>query len=253
MKHAAPRQGMHAGPWMCSTYSAVSAVSRSALNARGCAPLPFAKLIRSAEPFCSNTGRTSDATRMSAGSPLRASPQMASQLPLSFVAGSPVRTSQALATDAASMENAADCGVSLRASFASYDPATQSWRTCPTSAAADSVRYSETWPHSGMTRSGIAYRLPRLVPHMSATACGLWPTPDRGLAKSSGSRNLPGSRANVGVSLTDALMYGNSATCRNRVEASRVNPVWVEWLMGYPEGWSDLQPSVMQLCLSLPS
>src|SRR6185436_8568252 len=99
-----------------------------------------------------------------------------------------------------------------------------SWKTSRHSAAEDSVLFSETWPHSGMTRNGIAYQLPRLVPHMFASACGLWPTPDRGLAKSSGSRNLKGSRANLGVSLTDALLFGNSETCRSRAGRSRVNP-----------------------------
>lgn len=42
----------------------------------------------------------------------------------------------------------------------------------------------------------------------------LLPTPTSGDAKASGSRNLKGSKANAGVSLTDATRFGNSTTPR---------------------------------------
>jgi DNA (cytosine-5)-methyltransferase 1 len=41
-----------------------------------------------------------------------------------------------------------------------------------------------------------------------------WPTATAGDAKSSGSRNLEGSKAHQGVSLTDAVRFGNSTTPR---------------------------------------
>jgi hypothetical protein len=46
-------------------------------------------------------------------------------------------------------------------------------------------------------------------------AGALLPTVTAGDAKASGSRNLPGSNANPGVSLTDALIYGGSTTPRS--------------------------------------
>ena len=42
----------------------------------------------------------------------------------------------------------------------------------------------------------------------------LLPTPTEGDGKSSGSRNLEGSKAHPGVSLTDAILFGNSTTPR---------------------------------------
>lgn len=42
-----------------------------------------------------------------------------------------------------------------------------------------------------------------------------WPTPTAGDAKGAGSRNLEGSEAHAGVSLTDAVRFGNSTTPRN--------------------------------------
>jgi hypothetical protein len=64
-------------------------------------------------------------------------------------------------------------------SLASYDPATSSWRTSQDSWL-DTEGWGqslETWPPSGMTRNGTAYRLPPSVPRTSATASGSWHTP----------------------------------------------------------------------------
>jgi DNA (cytosine-5)-methyltransferase 1 len=107
----------------------------------------------------------------------------------------------------------------------------------------------------------------------SAAVASMWPTPTAGDAKASGSRNLEGSSAHAGVSLTDAVRYGNSSTPRwatpksspsgpdyaraGREESGgddlatqvargtpgQLNPTWVEWLMGFPLGWTDLEPS----------
>ena len=108
-------------------------------------------------------------------------------------------------------------------------------------------------------------------------AVKLWPTPTAGDAKSSGSRNLEGSKAHPGVSLTDAVRTGDSTTPRrwrtpsasdglggpmnpaDRLDQGHnlnlkeqvwdgggngsLNPTWVEWLMGFPPGWTDLDAS----------
>jgi DNA (cytosine-5)-methyltransferase 1 len=100
-----------------------------------------------------------------------------------------------------------------------------------------------------------------------------WPTPTAGDGKASGSRNLEGSRAHPGVRLTDADRYGNSTTPRWPTPTTRdhkdtgdsiangtvpvngllgravgpsseggsLNPTWVEWLMGFPLGWTDCE------------
>jgi hypothetical protein len=99
---------------------------------------------------------------------------------------------------------------------------------------------------------------------------GLWPTPTVGDSESSGSRNLPGSSANAGVSLTDAVKFGNSNTPRLPTPAARdyrfpntndnqkgqlpnviggaLNPTWVEWLMGLPLGWTGCEPLATVSC-----
>jgi hypothetical protein len=64
---------------------------------------------------------------------------------------------------------------------------------------------------------------------MLCHAVRMWPTPTAHLAKetnapSEATRNEPTISSLVGGSL---------------------NPTWVEWLMGFPEGWTDLKPSEM--------
>jgi hypothetical protein len=69
---------------------------------------------------------------------------------------------------------------------------------------------------------------------------GMWPTPDanrRGQAKNPNSATRP-SGAKKQRSLEDAV-----ATCGDR---GPLNPTWVEWLMGFPIGWTDLGDSATQ-------
>lgn len=95
---------------------------------------------------------------------------------------SPARISQWLAKALGSPEAVLAYGRNTHASFASFDPATSSWRTFQRSLVEDLERYSETWPRSGMTQNGIAFQLPTLAPLTDETESGLWPTPNAGLA-----------------------------------------------------------------------
>ena len=104
---------------------------------------------------------------------------------------------------------------------------------------------------------------------------GMWPTPTAGDAKASGSRNTESSKAHFGVSLTDAVrgdrgsgrmwptpcatvmdmdsmerlrLSGQARTAmKDRGESyqtqttGQLNPTWVEWLMGFPLGWTALK------------
>lgn len=94
-----------------------------------------------------------------------------------------------------------------------------------------------------------------------------WPTPTAGDAKASGSRSLASSKAHAGTSLTDALRPDRSTAEREwatpckrdhktgqlpsreggealSVQAgggNRLNPDWVETLMGLPTGWTNTE------------
>ena len=45
-------------------------------------------------------------------------------------------------------------------------------------------------------------------------------------------------------SLRDCVEFTNPAPLGK--PAGSLNPTWVEWLMGYPEGWTDLEDSETQ-------
>ena len=74
-------------------------------------------------------------------------------------------------------------------------------------------------------------------------AVRMWPTPTAGDSRSSGSRNTATSNARPGVSLTDAVRGDGGKGRRNSPNIGALNPNWVDWLMGYPTGWTDLGAS----------
>ena len=102
---------------------------------------------------------------------------------------------------------------------------------------------------------------------------GYVPTPTAGDAKASGSRNTENSAAHYGLSLTDAVRgdggvgrlptstvndsKNNGAPSQSRRQSPNLNavavpaggplnPPWIEWLMGFPIGWTDCEPSEMR-------
>lgn len=93
-----------------------------------------------------------------------------------------------------------------------------------------SDEYSQTWPSAGAMLAGIAYRLPMLVPRTSDTGSGFWATPT--------SRDWRSGKA------SQKTMGRNSRPLSEQV-GGHLNPDWVEWLMGYPIGWSALEPLEM--------
>ena len=78
-------------------------------------------------------------------------------------------------------QNDQDYGLNSAELLAMYDQDTQSWRTSQHSLVETTggglERFLETWPRSGMTRNGTAYRLPNLVRTITEIGSGLLPTP----------------------------------------------------------------------------
>ena len=155
---------------------------------------------------------------------------------------SPASSEESMTTDGFGMKSSA--------SFASYDPLM-----------ADGLEeYSGRWPRAGMTRNGIAYRQPPLVPRTSATGSSLWPTPTAsdgtggpGNSGREGGLNLrtavrwptPTARdwkdgASIGKAPVNSLL---GRAVGPSPESGSLNPTWVEWLMGFPIGWTDCAPS----------
>ena len=78
------------------------------------------------------------------------------------------------------MEKIPQCGITWRGWLAKFDPDLYSWKTAQCSFIEESGESLETFPASGMTRNGMLWELPTLAHRTSATASGLWRTPDTG-------------------------------------------------------------------------
>jgi len=179
---------------------------------------------------------------------------------MSSVGDSPARTSASPGPEADWPASDPGCGPNTCDSFASYDPDTSSWRTSQRSWLEGWERFSATWPRAGMTRSGTASQLKPLAPTTREIASGLWPTPTV-----NGNYNRKGASATSGDGLATAVRRWPTPTARDyrspgtperlaraKRESSRgqplteevggqLNPTWVEWLMGYPTGWTELK------------
>ena len=170
-------------------------------------------------------------------------------------AASRARTSALPAKAQALTEPAAECGDIWRGSLARFDPDTFSWKTAQPSLLEDLGESLVTWPRSGMTAAGQCWELPMLGRRTRGTDFGLWPT-----ITVCGNYNRKGASATSGDGLATAVQKWPTPTAHNAKEtnapsealrneptlASRVggqlNPTWVEWLMGWPLGWTDLKP-----------
>lgn len=133
-----------------------------------------------------------------------------------------------------------------------FNPEESSWRMSPDCYGYMEKLSSQTLPLWGLIVNGELYQLEMPMLNTSGNDGGVlpgnqaeesWPTPTSGDSKSSCSRNTSTSKANRGMSLTDAVM-GDGGGGRNGLgrQGTLLNPDFVEWLMGWPIGWTSLEP-----------
>jgi hypothetical protein len=156
-------------------------------------------------------------------------------------------------------ESEAECGEKWRGSFTKYDPDSRSWKTHQCSLAGDLEPFSETFPQWGLMRDGECWEQPTLEQTIRGIEFGLsqqiFPTP---VASDTSSRNAKYKQG--GTPLSYAVKIYPTPTCHNSKEGAfpseynrktpslathaggKLNPTWVEWLMGWTLGWTDLKP-----------
>jgi len=157
------------------------------------------------------------------------------------------------------MENDQECGEKWLASFVKYDPDTSSWRTHQCSLLGDLDEFLETWPQWGLMRDGECWEQRTLEQTIRGTESGLLPTPnarDWKDSQTAGNRKSPGlgvvahwptprTKGMCGGSGSWDLLNKNTTVEEARLmgagNGGQLNPPWVEWLMGWPLGWTDLK------------
>jgi hypothetical protein len=137
------------------------------------------------------------------------------------------------------MEKEAECGDTWRGWLAKYDPDSCSWKTPQCSLLGEEQESLGTLPRWGMTVDGLLWEQPMLEPITSETGCGSWPTPNAwdGQRGPRSAENLATKKHQI--TLVTAVKHSPTTDHQN---GGRLNPTWVEWLMGWPLGWTDLKP-----------
>ena len=181
------------------------------------------------------------------------------------------RTSPQQEKERESTAHALGCGRTCPESLAKSDPASRSWKTAQCSLLAGLDEFSETWPRWGTMRNGVCWERTTAEPRTDEIESGLWPTPSSNKQTASGDLvNADGSpwdgiskphSAKTGkpvqTALLDAVRRWPTPTCRDWKSGTgaqerpghalplssaiggQLNPPWVEWLMGWPIGWTD--------------
>ena len=162
-----------------------------------------------------------------------------------------------------STESDLECGRTWQGSLAKYDLATCSWKIAQCSLVEGLDVFSETWPRWGTMRAGVCWELSTPARLTNASEYGSKPngvsffnTPTtEGLDGGSNSRRAlkkrqqstyptPTAHDARDSGLSPSQFLRRSTTLPVAVGGS-LNPNWVEWLMGWPPGWTDYAPLEM--------
>jgi len=136
-------------------------------------------------------------------------------------------------------------------SFARWDRDFACWKTFQVSLLTNTLEpFSGSWPRAGTVFDGIAYQRAPAAPLTRGTGSGLWATPNaadcQGTTGGGQGRNL---RTDVRWTTPCAddtgarqKKYSQGGKALSMQAGGQLNPPWVEWLMGWPIGWSALEP-----------
>jgi hypothetical protein len=134
----------------------------------------------------------------------------------------------------------ADYGSKWRELSVRYDLGSCSWKTHRCLWSEDLEPLSVTFPRWGMILDGVLWE--RITQELitSEIESGYWPTPTAHNAKEG---NYPAESKRATPTLASQV-------------GGKLNPTWVEWLMGWPHDWTNLDPiscaEVLRFKLSFP-
>ena len=193
---------------------------------------------------------------------------------MSSQAASPAKTSALQESKQVLRASAVDSGQSAPVLLGSFSRDMPSLKTCQTCLMENGElglsEFSGTFPRSGMMRSGTVYQLPNLARTITEIGSGLLPTPVASDMGSASSKRI-NQTGHPKAALREAVFWptpnasqggttGNwkpvrdsghtvqlslAQSVRNlRIQQGKpfggLNPTWVEWLMGFPLGHTDL-------------
>ena len=155
------------------------------------------------------------------------------------------------------MESGQECGEKWQGSFAKFDPSSSLWKTHQCSLIEDWEQFSQIWPTWGSMRNGACWERQTLGLNTTEREFGLLPdndkffhTPTTGSSGGSNSRKAMQKRGVVWPTPTTGTGGGNAGGSGVRRTAkengtyvpSSINPNLQEWLMGWPQDWTEIKP-----------
>jgi len=168
--------------------------------------------------------------------------------------------------------SAQECGEKWRASFTKFNRDTLSWKTHQCLLLGDLEPFLETWPQWGLMRDGECWEQRTLEQTIRGTESGLsqamWLTPrvveidetPENFRRRMNSKRKNDRKNGFGSLTMQVKAMLPTPTCHNSKEGAypaeftkrtptlathaggKLNPTWVEWLMGWPLEWTDLKP-----------
>jgi hypothetical protein len=179
------------------------------------------------------------------------------ELLMLFRAGFPAKTLAQQEKEQELTVNGQECGVKWQGSFAKYDLNMCLWKTHQCSLIEDWVQFLEIWPTWGSMRNGACWERQTLGLNTIEREFGLLPdnerffhTPTTGSSGGSNSRKAMVKRGVTWPTPTTGTGGGNAGGSGVRRTAkengtyvpSLINPNLQEWLMGWPQDWTEIKP-----------
>jgi hypothetical protein len=139
------------------------------------------------------------------------------------------------------MEKNQDSGKKWQGWLAKLDQDSYLWKTAQCSLIEDLDEYLQTFPRSGMTQNGLLWDVPSLEQNIKETESGLWGTPTTS-QDFKPIRKLAPSEAN---GTHGKILVGSIGKEHPHLIGRYLKPLVTEYLMGWPIGWTDLEPLEM--------
>jgi hypothetical protein len=95
-----------------------------------------------------------------------------------------------------------------------------------------------TWKESATPAGRLLFQLAVSMPDTDETESGLWPTPRANKVHPEITEQNRDQLAERDKANLEEVIAGKCGE-----QTGSLNPQWVEWLMGYPVGWTDLKDS----------
>ena len=156
-----------------------------------------------------------------------------------------VRTSPSPEAEPVSMESGPDYGPRWLESSVRFDRGSSSWKTHRQLFAEDLPESSVTFPRWGMIRDGVVFQRPKSELHTDEIDFGsLLPTPtaQRFGTSNNGRRGDGSTFRQAGKPSLHTMALRNFWETPVPEGGGPLNPEFVEWLMGWPIGWTDSEP-----------